>query len=747
MSRFFSASGWFPAKIMFISATVAALGLTFACSEGVEDDENLEQVHQAVASPVTVTFRQGEFSYSGAKDATLSEGAPTMNAGSSATCEIDGDDGGGVDKSCVLAFDVSAIPSGSVVQSARLNVRIVNESGNTYAIHGLNKVFAESQVTWNQADSGTNWSVPGALGSGDRGAQVGSISGAVGARSVTLNAAGVALVQSWVDGGSNGGLIVSHPSNTNGLDLASSQHSTASYRPQLEVTYLPQDEPPVSGEVSLVATHDGTIQQNANDTNLGTATTCEADGDDGGGGDKSCLMRWNVGTIPSNATVTAARLRLRIVNESGQPYDVHELKKSFDESATTWNRATSTANWSVPGALGTADRGARIGSVSGAVGDTTITLNSAGRAMIQSWLDTGSAPGIVISSPSNTNGIDFASSEHTTAAYRPVLEIEYTTGGSAPPGATGPSTDPNLLVAFIGDQGNNGNSDAVLQLIKNEGAHAVVHNGDFDYADNPTAFENRINAILGVDYPYFAVIGNHDAAAWGGSNGYGAKISARVARVADMDCSGEIGVKANCTFRGLHLIQSCVGTSELRSSCGKDSAEQVGFIRDSLAADDSVWEICSWHKNQRSMQVGGKSDEVGWSAYRECMNGGGIVSTGHEHSYSRTLTLTNVGSGDHGADGAYDFVELGPGKNFVVTSGLGGVGIRAFHTTYHSGDTWWSSYYTSDRWMKNGVMQSGSARYGALFIRFHVDGDPKKAVAYFKDVQGRLADEFTIVRD
>ena len=34
--------------------------------------------------------------------------------------------------------------------------------------------------------------------------------------------------------------------------------------------------------------------------------------------------------------------------------------------------------------------------------------------------------------------------------------------------------------------------------------------------------------------------------------------------------------------------------------------------------------------------------------------------------------------------------------------------------------------------------------YGALFIRFNTQGDPKNASAYFKDVTGRILDEFTI---
>lgn len=60
-------------------------------------------------------------------------------------------------------------------------------------------------------------------------------------------------------------------------------------------------------------------------------------------------------------------------------------------------------------------------------------------------------------------------------------------------------------------------------------------------------------------------------------------------------------------------------------------------------------------------------------------------------------------------------------------------------------DPWWAATYASNRWMKNGVVQpTTTARYGALFIRFHDGGNNKRAVAYFKDVGGRLVDEFVI---
>src|ERR1700686_4221980 len=82
-----------------------------------------------------------------------------------------------------------------------------------------------------------------------------------------------------------------------------------------------------------------------------------------------------------------------------------------------------------------------------------------------------------------------------------------------------PAPDPNateadLKIAFIGDVGHGANQQAVLRLIKSEGAQAVLHQGDFDYTNDPTAFWGSVDAVLGPNFPYFASIGNHDASNW-----------------------------------------------------------------------------------------------------------------------------------------------------------------------------------------------------------------------------------------
>ncbi|MEN8161266.1 MAG: hypothetical protein ABFS41_14435, partial [Myxococcota bacterium] len=64
-----------------------------------------------------------------------------------------------------------------------------------------------------------------------------------------------------------------------------------------------------------------------------------------------------------------------------------------------------------------------------------------------------------------------------------------------------------VKIAFIGDQGLGPDPEAVLQLILDEGADAVVHSGDFDYENDPAAWDDQINGILGEEFPYFASVG------------------------------------------------------------------------------------------------------------------------------------------------------------------------------------------------------------------------------------------------
>ncbi len=313
-------------------------------------------------------------------------------------------------------------------------------------------------------------------------------------------------------------------------------------------------------------------------------------------------------------------------------------------------------------------------------------------------------------------------------------------------------TPRDFTVAFIGDQGpvERPGSRAwdVLNLIKREGAEVVIHSGDFDYRQNPEAWNALITGVFGPKYPYFISFGNHDVGPrepnrlW---TRYQQIFRNRLERIPEAACStappnGELGVDSSCRYRGLFIVLSGVGTLYTHG------IDQTAYIRNALAQDNSVWRICSWHKNRRSTQTGRKASQVAWGPYQACREGGAIIVNAHSHVYNRTVTLRRFQQ-----DGAAAFtldsewtdpnvVRVGDGATFLVVSGLGGFGrdaqTRCLNAVALGGTECpeWASIYTANQ----------KSQFGALFITFHVDGDPFKARGKFKNIDGEIVDRFTI---
>ena len=293
--------------------------------------------------------------------------------------------------------------------------------------------------------------------------------------------------------------------------------------------------------------------------------------------------------------------------------------------------------------------------------------------------------------------------------------------------ADSPTAPQPVTVAFIADQGLGEDARAVLRLIAAEGADLVLHQGDLDYHDDPDAWDDLITDELGADFPYFVSIGNHDVSRFFSPGGYQHKLETRLKRIKEARCSGELGMQSACTFRGLFFILSGVGTVPNRP----DERNHVGFIRDQLAQDSSLWRICSWHKTQRALQLGKKKDAVGWDAYEACRQGGAIIASGHEHTYARTHLMDSF---EHlSVASTSSTLRIAKGRSFAFVSALGGKSIR----DQDRDGPWWAAVYTSDQ----------GANFGALFCTFFVDGEPNRASCTFKDVDGAVADRFTIVSD
>ncbi len=188
-------------------------------------------------TPVTVSFQDGLNGYTGTTDATIRGDNVNLNSGSVTNLETDGSP----DLSTLYRWDTSSIAPGSTVQSASITLLATNSSTETYELYEVLRPWIESQVTWNQAANGVNWSTGGAQGSGDRGTTVlASVTPtSTGTLTITLNSAGIAMVQSWINNPTaNHGVILQDYSNSNGFDVNSREVATAANRPKLNITYV-----------------------------------------------------------------------------------------------------------------------------------------------------------------------------------------------------------------------------------------------------------------------------------------------------------------------------------------------------------------------------------------------------------------------------------------------------------------------------------------------------------------------------
>ena len=219
----------------------------------------------------------------------------------------------------------------------------------------------------------------------------------------------------------------------------------------------------VSPDSGYFGTLDTVLSQNDPSINYGGDISLYVDGDDpsGSGNDLSTMLYWDISTIPTGSTIQEVSITLNVFNASSHIYQVYEMKRDWVESESTWNLFSSTNGWETPGALGSQDRGeVGFGSFSPGVIDTSVIyLSNEGVALIQSWVDRPTSNhGFIFANTSATDGVDFDSSEASTATTRPKLTVRYSEdqptlceGDSEPDG----DVDGNDLVQEVNAGGPN----------------------------------------------------------------------------------------------------------------------------------------------------------------------------------------------------------------------------------------------------------------------------------------------------
>lgn len=145
---------------------------------------------------------------------------------------------------------------------------------------------------------------------------------------------------------------------------------------------------------------------------------------------RSTLLKFDLSSIPSGATVTAATLTLTTkdadtsINLLG-----YRLLSAYTVGQATWNIRATATNWNTAGALGVGtdyNSTLLIDAAIPATIDTAMDIDVA--TTVQNWVDgTWDNHGWLMwgSDPGSTILRDFHSSRATTSTYRPKLVVEY----------------------------------------------------------------------------------------------------------------------------------------------------------------------------------------------------------------------------------------------------------------------------------------------------------------------------------
>ena len=191
--------------------------------------------------PTQIAFQDGLFpsvTYAGTRDTKLNSGSKTKNYGTANEIKVDGSP----DEASLFRWDVSAIPTGSTIVSAAIELNAVSSTNGNFEVYALQRAWDEISATWNRYSSSGNWTTAGANGAGDHSTTVlGQFAPpAKGINRITLNAAGVAAVQSWINTpAANFGVILKDYAISDGVSISSSEASSASLRPKLIINYEP----------------------------------------------------------------------------------------------------------------------------------------------------------------------------------------------------------------------------------------------------------------------------------------------------------------------------------------------------------------------------------------------------------------------------------------------------------------------------------------------------------------------------
>ncbi|KAI3642441.1 hypothetical protein MP228_011996 [Amoeboaphelidium protococcarum] len=315
--------------------------------------------------------------------------------------------------------------------------------------------------------------------------------------------------------------------------------------------------------------------------------------------------------------------------------------------------------------------------------------------------------------------------------------VQYASLGSLIDAENVQQVPPGFKIAMIADTGLNVYSERLWLKLRSEKVDLVLHPGDFAYRfDEARNFASKINQIFPPDQiPYVTTTGDHDIREF---LVYRNLLVKRDLQNKELQCEGKWGYFHVCTYRGIVMVGAGLALKDIPKKVGENYAAL--FHQQLKRFGKWQWKFCFWHRNANRFQVGGKKDGISEIFYDVCKEHGATIVTGHQHTYSRTLPLTDFKNGIVSKDVTMNplnrygqITRVFPGQSFCIVTGLSGAQPR----------NWIAPRIKDDFWVSVLAKQNFQS-VGGLTCTLN---DDQQFDCDYRDLENVLVDKFTIVSE
>lgn len=319
---------------------------------------------------------------------------------------------------------------------------------------------------------------------------------------------------------------------------------------------------------------------------------------------------------------------------------------------------------------------------------------------------------------------------------------------------------PEIKIALTGDTEAATNFEQVLKLVASEKASMLMINGDFGYGYSPATWQKKVTSTVDINaLPIIATLGNHDVG--------GTKTDTYINIIQGFRndkngltkaCTGKPGVTTGhditavdevCTIGNISIIGSGIGQVLTKSYLEKQLDAKL------KAVPEGNWKLVGYHFTLASMNPGIKGDEASQTFFDIIRKSGAIGAQGHTHIAMASCPISSVFAAGLPVQCHPNFVTpaerfIMPGTGIYVDSSLGGKEARArvrCKTAGEKGCAHMVDMISQEGYTRtDGIKKTNFTRFGAFFIIFNAGGNPNRAYAYFKSVDGQVIFSFNITR-